>query len=171
MAAGERIGVLGFGQQHHADIHPLLEDHVDAAQRGVNPGRIAVVDHGDVLREAPQQADLLRGERRSGGGDDSLDPGLVHGDHVEIALDHDGKILLLDGLLGEIETVEFAFLAVDLALGGVRVLGDLLVGAQGAAPEGDDAPRDVVHGEDHAVAEAVVERTVALSGQRKARRE
>ena len=95
----------------------------------------------------------------------------MHRNHIGVSFDHDGEILLLNGLLGEIETVKFAFLAVYLALGGVLVLGHLLVGAQRAASERHDAPRNVVHGEDHAVAEAVVERPVALALQRKSRRE
>jgi len=31
--AKKAIGILGFGQQHHAHVHPLPEDHVDPAQR------------------------------------------------------------------------------------------------------------------------------------------
>ncbi len=171
MAAGERVGILGFGQQHDPHVHALLEDHVDTAQGGADARRVAVVDHRDVLREAAQQADLVGRERRAGRCDDVLDTGLVHRDHVGITLDHDGVVLLLDRLLGEEEAVEFALLAVDFALGRVLVLGDLLVGAERAAAEGHDAARNVVHGEDHAVAEAVVQRTVALARQRKARRE
>ena len=171
MAARERIGVLRLGQQHHAHVHALLQDHVDTAQRGVNARRIAVVDHRDILRKAVQQAYLLRRKRRAGRRHDVLDPCLMHRDHVGVSFDHDGEILLLNGLLGEIETVKFAFLTVYLALGGVLVLGHLLVGAQRAASERHDAPRNVVHGEDHTVAEAVVERPVALALQRKPRRD
>ena len=171
MAARERIGVLRLGQQHHAHVHALLQDHVDTAQRGVNARRIAVVDHRDILRKAVQQAYLLRRKRRAGRRHDVLDPCLMHRNHIGVSFDHDGEILLLNGLLGEIEAVKFAFLAVYLAFGGVLVLGHLLVGAQRAASERHDAPRNVVHGEDHAVAEAVVERPVALARQRKARRE
>ena len=171
MAARERIGVLRLGQQHHAHVHALLQDHVDTAQRGVNARRIAVVDHRDILRKAVQQAYLLRRKRRAGRRHDVLDPCLMHRDHIGVSFDHDGEILLLNGLLGEIETVKFAFLAVYLALGGVLVLGHLLVGAQRAASERHDAPRNVVHGEDHAVAEPVVQRAVPVADQRKSRRE
>ena len=127
--------------------------------------RIAVVDDRNVLRKAVQQAYLLRRERRSGRRHDVLHSGLVHRNHVGITLDHDGEVLLLNGFLGEIEAVQFAFLAVYLALGGVLVLGDLLVRAERAASEGHDAARNVVHGEDHPVAEPVVKRSVALAGQ------
>ena len=171
MAARERVGVLGLGQQHHAHVHPLFQDHVDTTQRGVDTRRIAVVDDRDVLRKAVQQVYLLRRERRSGRRHDVLHPGLVHRNHVGITLDHDGEVLLLNGFLGEIEAVQFAFLAVYLALGGVQVLGDLLVRAERAASEGHDAARDVVHGENHPVAEPVVERPVALALQRKPRRD
>ncbi len=169
VAAGERVGVLGLGQQHHAHVHPLPEDHVDAAQRGVDARRVAVVDDGDVLGEAPQQAYLVGRQRRARRRDDVLHAGLVHRDHVGVALDQDGVFVLLDRLLGEVEAVELALLAVDLALGRVLVLGYVLVGAQRAAAEGDHAARDVVHGEDHAVAEAVEERSVALAPERETR--
>ncbi len=75
---GERVGILGFGQQHDAHVHPLGQDHVDAADRGVDARRIAVVDDRDVLREAVQQTDLLGRERRARRRHDILHAGLVH---------------------------------------------------------------------------------------------
>ncbi len=171
MAPGERIGVLGLGQQHDAHVHALLEDHVDTAQRRMDTRRIAVVDDRDVLRKAVQQAYLLRRERRTGRRDDVLDPGLVHRNDVGIALHHDGEVLLLDGFLGEIETVEFALLAVYLALGRILVLGDFLVGAERTAAERHDTARNIVDREHHPVVETVEERTVALALERQARRE
>ena len=168
--ARESVGVVLGRQQHHAHVHALAEDHVDAAQRGVNAGRVAVVDHRDVARETVQEAYLLRRERRARRGHHVLHPGLVHGDHVEIPLHQDGAILLLYGLLREVEAVELAFLAVYFAFGRVLVLGHVLVRAERAAAERHDAARDVVHREDDPLAEAVVERAVALAPQRQSRR-
>ncbi len=169
MAAGEGVGVVLGGQPHHPHVHSLGQDHVDSAQRCVDTRRIAVVDHRDVLREALQQADLLGGERRAGRGHYVLHTGLVHGDHVRVTLHHDGYVLLLDGPLGEEEAIELVFLAVDDALGRVEVLAHVLVRAQNAAAEGDHSSRDVVHGEDHTVAEAVEERAVAVAADRESR--
>ena len=169
MAAGEGVGVVLGRQPHHPHVHSLGQDHVDSAQRCVDTRRIAVVDHRDVLREALQQADLLGGERRAGRGHHVLHTGLVHGDHVRVTLHHDGYVLLLDGPLGEEEAVELVFLAVDDALGRVEVLAHVLVRAQNAAAEGDHSSRDVVHGEDHTVAEAVEERAVAVAADRESR--
>ena len=126
---GERVGVVLGWQQHHPHVHALLEDHVDAPQRGMDARRVAVVDHGDVAREPIEQADLLRRERGARRRNHVLDPCLVHRNHIGVALDHDGEVLLLDRFFGEVKSVELPFLAVNLALGGVLVLGHRLVGA------------------------------------------
>ncbi len=95
----------------------------------------------------------------------------MHRDDVGIALDHDGEVLLLDSLLGEIKTVKFVFLAVNFAFGRVLVLGDALVGTQGTTAECDDTTGNIVYRKHHALAEAVVDPTVALTLYRKTRRE
>ena len=95
----------------------------------------------------------------------------MHRDHIGIPLDHDRIVLLLDRLLGEIEAVELALLAVYLALGGVLVLADILVRSQNAAAEGDDPPRNVVHGKDHPIVEAVEQLPVAFTSDRQSGRE
>ena len=95
----------------------------------------------------------------------------MHRDHVGIPLDQDRIVLLLDRLLGEIETVEFAFLAVYLALGGVLVLADILVRAQNTTAERDDPPRNIVYGKHYTVVETVEQMSVAFAAQRKSGRE
>lgn len=133
--------------------------------------RVSVVNDRDVFRKTVQQAYLLGRERCPGRRNDVLDTRLVHRNHIGIAFDHDGEVELLDRLLGEIESVQLTFLAVYLALGRILVLGNGLVGTQRTAAESDDAPRNVMYGENHPVAEAVVERTVALAFERKAGRD
>ena len=75
---GEGVGILGFGQQHHAHVHPLPEDHVDPAQRSVDTRRVSVVNDRDVFRKTVQQAYLLGRERCPGRRNDVLDTRLVH---------------------------------------------------------------------------------------------
>ena len=55
----ETIGVLAFGKQEDFDVESLGKKHVDAAQGGVNPRGVAVIQHGDVFREPVNESHLL----------------------------------------------------------------------------------------------------------------
>lgn len=129
-------GSVPVGQQHDADVQSLAQQHVDPAQRRLDAGAVAVVDHRHVPREAADQPDLPFGQRRARGRDDVLDARLVHLDHVGISLDQNAAVLLHDGPLGVIKSVEDVALVVDLRLGRVEVFGDFLVGAHRPAAEG-----------------------------------
>ena len=168
--AGIGVGVVAVGQEAYLDVHPLFEQHVDASQGGLDAGRVAVVEHRQVVGEAVYHLDLLRGECRARRGHHVLHPALVHGDDVRIALDQVAAVLLDDGLLGLIHAVEFVALVIDFRFGRVDVLHlhALGGGGQHTSAEGYHLAAQRVDGEDdappEAVAQAVVVRLVAEAG-------
>ena len=78
--------------------------------------------------------------------------------------------MLDNGLLGQVQTVEFSLLGIDFRLGRVHIFPDVfvLLGVQHAPAEGNDAPRHTVHRKNDAAVIAVQEfavvRAVAQAG-------
>ena len=150
MLAGKRVGIVAIGQHQHLDIHTLGQQHVSTTNGSMNARLVAVVEQHDVLREAVQQLHLMRRERRARVGNHILQPALVHGYHVGIALHHIHAVLLNDGSLSLIDAVELALLMVDFRVGRVDIL---LLHALGSRIElspakGYDLAADVQPGED-----------------------
>ena len=161
-----RIGirVVAVRDQDHFHVHPFLEDHVDAAERRMDAGRIAVVHDGHVLGELLDETDLLRSQGGAAGGHDVGNAELVHRQHVQVAF-HEVAFVLPGHLrLGEVDAVERLGLDVDLGFLGVDVLRDGLVLEEGPPAESDDAAAHGVDREHDAVVEAVVERAVVPLG-------
>ena len=94
-----------------------------------------------------------------------LDAGQVTGDRVELALADDDGLGVEDGALGLVEPVDHAALAEDRRLGRVDVFAALLLGAEHAAAEADDAALLVADREDEPSAEPVVMALVAGDGE------
>ena len=99
------VGVFAVGQQHHLHVKALLEEHVDTAQRRVDTRRIAVVQHGDITREALDKPYLGLRQCRSATGDDILYTRLVHRDDVHLALYQIAHVRPRDSLFGLEKTV------------------------------------------------------------------
>ena len=116
---------------------------------------VAVIEDSDIGREASDEPYLLDRQCRTRGGDDILDPRLMHGEHIGIALDEVALIGLGDGTLCPVEPIELTALGVDQALGGVEVLSYLVPLAHDTATEGDIASTEVAHRENHSPTEAV----------------
>ena len=163
--AGEAVGVVAVGQQQHLDVHALAQQHVNAAQAGLDARHVAVVEHRDVLREAVNEAYLSLRERRARRGHDVLHTALVHRNDVRVSLDQETAALLDDGVLSQIKAVKLVALVVDLGLGRVDVLGDLGARVHHAAAESHNLARHRVYGKDDtavvAVEQAAVLRFVA----------
>ena len=106
----------------------------------------------------------MHGEGRTRVGDDILQPTLVHGNHVGIALNHIYPVLLRDGLLCLIESIEFTFLMIDLRVGRVHVflLNALRTGVEQSPSEGHHLAADVQPGEDDTTSVAVNKKTFPL---------
>ena len=160
MLLREAVGVVAVGQQQHLHVHTLGQQHVDATDRGVYAGGVAVVEHGDVAREAAYEAYLPSSERRARRRDDVLNAALVHRRNVDVALYEIAAVLLRYGVLGLVYAVKLVALVVDERFRRVDVLGRLLVVAQYAPSESYHAPRNGVHGEDHTPCVAVLQAAV-----------
>ena len=93
----------------------------------------------------------MHGKGRTRVGDDVLDAALMHGYHIGITLHHIDAILLRDGLLRLEETIEFAFLMIDLRIRRVHVflLHALRPGVQQSSSEGHHLSADVQPRKDH----------------------
>ena len=107
-----------------------------------------------MAREHP---DVPHGERRAEGGHRVFDTRLMQGDHIGVALHHDGHARRGHGGLRVVEPVEHLGLVEQRRLAGVQVL--RLAGADDAAAEGDAVARHVEDGEHHPIVEAVTHRT------------
>ncbi len=156
---GEGVGVVAVGQQHHFDVHAVLEEHVRTSQCRLDAGGVAVVEQYDVLREAVQYAYLVLGECRAGVGHYVLYATLVHGDDVGVALHHVDAILLGYGFLSLEYAVQLVVLVVDDGVGRVDVLLVYALGArvEHTSAEGYHLAADTYPGEHGTAGEAVYE--------------
>ena len=123
--------------------------------------RVTVVHDGDVLGELADEPDLLLCEGSAARGHHVGDAHLVHHDHVHVTLDQDTAVLPGDFALGKVDAQQVAALDVNLGFGRVHILGRV-VGLEGAAAVGDDAPAHRVDGEHHPFAELVHQFSVLL---------
>ena len=101
------------------------------------------------------EANLARSERGARRGHDILNAALVHGNHVRVALNEVATVVLDDGSLGKVKTIEFVALVVNTRLGGVDVFGQFLVAGEDASAKGHHLARNGMDGEDDAAMIAV----------------
>ena len=143
---------------HPQDAHldAGLFEHRDGAARGVLPGLVAVVGQDDLIGVLGEDVRVLLRQRRAERGHGAVEPVLVQGDGVHIALGEDDAALL--ALAGDVEREEIFAFVEDERLRRVEVFGRRIV--HHAAAEADDVPPDVDDGEHEAVAEAVVHAAV-----------
>ena len=99
------VRVFAVRQQHHIDVEPFLQEHIYTAQRGVNTGGVAVIEHRNITREPLNQPYLRLRQRRSATRHHILDPALVHGDDVHLTLHQIAHICTRNSLLGLEKTV------------------------------------------------------------------
>ncbi len=126
------------------------------AQDGFLPGSIRVEGEHDAAGEFLEQPQLVFGERCAHRRDSVLEPGLVDGDHVEVAFHDDGLVGCPDGFARPVQPVEQAALAEERRLGRVHELGDI-VRVEDARPEAGILAVLVADGDHQAVVEAVHE--------------
>ena len=92
-----RVGrVLAARERDDLDVEALRRRELHPAQRRVLPGRVRVEAEVELLRQPPELAQLLLGQRRPHRGDDRLEAGLPQRDHVGVALDDRREVLLCD---------------------------------------------------------------------------
>ena len=129
--------------------------HVNASQTRLDAGSIAIVEYGDVVREAVNQTNLTFGERGARRSHHILHAALVHGNDVRVAFHQIGAAGTHNGGLGLKKPIEFPTFGVDWAFGRIDILGQLLVRTQDAAAESHNLARDCVDRENDAAVEAV----------------
>src|SRR5215211_3589226 len=96
-AAGRVVGgVLTARQSYDANVEALAQRELHPSERRVFARRVGVEAEEDALRQARELAELTLGERGSHRGDDRLEAGLAQRDHIGVALDDDGAVLLRD---------------------------------------------------------------------------
>ena len=78
MLSCKRVGVVAIGEKHYFDVEPLLQKHVDTAERSMYARRIAIVEDGYVVRKPMNQANLLFGEGCAATADYVFDTCLRH---------------------------------------------------------------------------------------------
>ena len=121
-----------------------------------------------MVRVAPQEAGLLRGQGRPQRGHGVLDSRGSQGHHVHVALRDQGGLLLPDRVPTPAEGVEHRAFVVDRRLRGIQVLRNVLPGRpQNAAPEAHHPPHLGLDGKDDAIPEPIVGLAGALRRRQK----
>ena len=153
---GHHLGrVLARRHRRHPQPHLAPRRDPLRPQHRLLPGRVGVERQHHLLDHPRERGDLLVGDRRAHHPDRLLDPGLVQGQHVRVALDHDRPARLGDRRLGQVDAVEHLALVEEVGLGRVDVLRPL-VGAHRPAAEAERAAAAVADREHDPRAEAVV---------------
>ena len=165
---GKRVGILTIGQEHHLDVHLLLEEHIDSTDRRLDTGGITIIKDSNIVGKTTDQPDLPSSQRRTRRGDHILDAGLVHADHVHITLDQETMVLPDNCLLRLEKAIKLIALMIDLALGRVHVFRRLLRLLQDTPAESHHLATQRMHRKDHPATETVVSPLTILVGNNKA---
>ena len=99
------VRIFSVRQQHHFDVEPSLQEHVNTSQRGVDAGGVTVIQHGDITGEALYQPYLRFGEGSTAAGNDVLNTGLMHGDNIHLTFYQVTPVCTGDRLFGLEKTV------------------------------------------------------------------
>ena len=140
------------GKLKHLDAELGAVQDLQGPLRGDLAGVIVVIAEDQFLGETAEKPGLLHRQRRAHGGHGVVEPRLVQGHHVQVALAQDDVGPL--GLFGQVQSVQHPALAVCKGFGGVHILGLGLV--QHPAAEAHHVAPHVDHRQDQPVAELVV---------------
>ena len=164
MLATERVGVVTIGQQQYLDVHALLQQHVGTTHGCMNTSLITIVEQHDIGGEAVQQAYLVDAQCSTTVGHDILQATLVHGDDVGITLHHVHAVFLDNGFLSLVDTIELAFLMINLGVGRVDIF--LLYSLRGSikltTTKGHYLTTDIQPREDGTTCKAVIDAMLVL---------
>ena len=158
----EAGGVVGRDRRRAASgttltSKPCRDGERHAAQRCGLARGVAVEREPEALRQPAELLQLLLGERRAHAGDDRLEPGLAQREHVGVALDDAGAILLRDRGARTVEPVDDPALVEQLGLARVHVLRrERVVLVQAARLEPEHPAAGVGEREEQAPLEVVV---------------
>ena len=142
----QRVGIFARWQRRDPHSHAMAQQLVACAERGAQPGLIAVVEENGGGSVSLEQRGLLRRECRAERSHDVLHAGEHEPQDIEVALDQDDRLLLPDRALRLMQVVELASLVKDRVLGRVEILG--LTGAEQPSAESHRASAKIVNREE-----------------------
>ena len=155
MSTCEIIRILTVRQQHHLDIHSLLQHQVYASQGSLYAGSVSVIDYCDIVGKLPDEADLFHSQRSSAGSHNICNAQLMHRQDIQISLHQDTFVLTGNLVLGEIYSVQRPALHIYLGLLGIHIFRDSLVRLERAASERDHTAAHGMYREHHPVMEGI----------------
>ena len=144
-------------------------DPLRGLQRRLLAGPVGVQREDNRRREPLELVRLLVGQGRAHQPHGALHAGLVHRDHVDVALAEHGEALARRGGARKVGREEVAALVVELAVGAVEVLGALF-GLGSARAEAEHPAASVAQREGDPRAEAIVEPVGTLARALRERR-
>ena len=158
------VGVLCAGHLQYPRLDARLAEQVYPAGSGFLPGSVGIVGEYHLgFPHPPDEPRLGRGNRGAQRGDGAVEPRLVHGNNIHVALAEDEVIRL--GILGVIKRKEVVALLENVGLRAVEVLRGG-VRSERASAVGDDIAPGVEDREHHAVDELVVDAVIVPDEQR-----
>ena len=155
--ADELVRILAVRHAQDADVEPRGFEDVDAARGRLLPGGVGVVDEHDVFRVGLDQPRLLRRQRGAEGGDGGAEARLMERDDVHIAFGEQNLARTL--VFDKIHRKKVAPLRENRRFRRVEVLRLRIV--HHAPAEADDVAAQGEDGKHHAVAEAVIDASLA----------
>ena len=167
----ELIRILPGREMQHPQfqlaLHRQLLHLADGTVGGTDSGTVSVEIENDPLAvtDATELGDLLIAQRSSQRSDGIGDSSGVKRDHIEVALDDHGPVVLADRVGGLVEAEQMLALFEQLRFRGVEIFGFAAVEA--AATEADHPSLTVVNRHHHPMTEAVVEAVAPLAGNHK----
>ena len=142
----------------------MRQRQMRGAVRGLESRLVAVKGHHRLGRTAPQQMQLILGQRGAQRRHGRLEARPHQRDHVHIAFGDDDGLRLEPGGARGGEIVELMALGEELRLAGVDVFG-LGVGFERARAERHDAAARIGDGKHHAVEEEIARAAVFVGGR------
>ena len=114
--------ILALRQGDDLHLEPLRRSELHSAKGCLLTRRVGIEAKIDLPGQAPELAELALGQRRPHRRNGGLEARLSECDHIRVALDHSGVVLLGDRNLREMEPVQDRALVEQISLGRVDVL-------------------------------------------------
>ncbi len=121
----EVAGVQARRQGQHAEVDLVAQEQLQRTVGGRHPGLVPVEDQHHPVGQPSQAADVVFPQGRAQGPHHILQPGLVGGDHVGVALDHRHPARLPGRRPGQVRAVQERPLPEQRGLGRIQILSDM----------------------------------------------
>ena len=148
------IGINTARQGDDAHRKPLFDQHVDAARGRGLAGGVAVEAEVEFVGDAPQLARLFWRECGAEACDCVLEAGLMQRDRVEVAFDHDERVVGARRAARQVQRVDVRAFGIRRGVRRVEVLGRFV--AERAPAERHDLAGKIVDRQHEPVTEEIV---------------